>query len=234
MTWVHGIALFFVAWVGLVQATTTHEGKIFSIADGDTVTVSSAGKRLKIRMVGMDSPEAHLSVPGGVVSQGKFGSAGTKAITAMIPVGTSVRVEQVGVDKYKRILGRVFKDDKDINLAMIEVGWAIPYIICEGDTCDRDFFVREKVSDYINACRTARQKGLGIFDPKDPLTEMPFEFRIRMQRIGTQPRKPDKYVGDYESKVLYAPDDYKQIDVCQRIFFWKFEDAEKAGYALRP
>ena len=146
----------------------------------------------------------------------------------LAPVGTQVELQDYGLDKYGRTLGRIFQKEQDINLAMVESGWAIPYIICEGDSCTANFFTAQPVAQYLKSCKEAREKGLGVFNPKDPLKEMPFEFRLRMQH-----RKPDKFVGNFETKELYPPDQYRQVDVCQRIFFMKQSEAERVGYRIK-
>jgi hypothetical protein len=54
---------------------------------------------------------------------------------------------------------------------------------------------------------------------------MPFEFRLRMME-----RTPNKFVVDYDTHELFMPEDYKEVDVCRRIFFMKAEDALKMGF----
>lgn len=223
--------------------TTFAEGKnvvsgtIAKDVDGDTLWVQpSRGDNtfrdvLKVRMIAIDAPESHLPTTGGVVAQVPFGDIAAKELARIAPVGKAANLEDHGLDKYGRTLGRVFINGQDINLAMVEIGWAIPYIICEGPTCDKSFLESENVAGYAQACEDARSEELGIFDAKKPLKEMPFEFRLRMQG-----RKPDKYVGDFQTKELYRPADYDEVDVCQRIFFTRLMDAKKAGFkpTFRP
>jgi endonuclease YncB( thermonuclease family) len=201
--------------------------KVVRISDGDTIGLEkTAGeKALKIRMIGMDTPELHLPVNGKNYSQGHWAEEATRYLERLIPVGTRVQLKSYGVDNYGRTLGRILKDGRDINLEMVRAGFAIPYIICEGEDCNDTFMKRHAVEDYIEACRVAQSNGRGIFDPKDPLEEMPFEFRLRLQE-----RKPDKYVGDYDSGTLYEPARYARVELCQRIFFMRKKDAEYLGY----
>jgi endonuclease YncB( thermonuclease family) len=204
------------------------KGEVTKITDGDTIHVESNDETYKIRMIGMDAPEEHITAKGkGVLAQQPWGTQATKYLEKMIPVGTKVTVEDEGTDRYKRTLGRVYYKDKDINLAMVEAGWAITYIICNGKSCNPGFFKREHVAEYVKACEDARAKHKGIFSTKNPLKEMPFEFRMRVQN-----RNPEKYVGEYPSKVTYAPEDYEEVDVCHRIFFMTKKDIEHAGFEL--
>lgn len=210
--------------------TVLVEGTIEKTVDGDTVWVQpsrreGAETRMKIRMLGMDAPETHLPSPHGVVGQGRWGDAATEYMADLAPVDSDIELEDHGKDMYKRTLGRLFYDGDDVNLRMVKSGWAITYIICSGRECRPGFFEAENVADYVAACEYAKKKGLGVFNPADPLREMPFEFRLRMQN-----RKPDKYVGNFETKELFEPEDYKKVPLCKRIFFMKETEANRVGY----
>lgn len=219
------------------------KGVISKVVDGDTLWVTPRGdaettptqladeakppkpKTLKIRMISIDTPETHLVTPKGVMGQQPWGDSAAAELAELLPLGKSVTVNDYGTDKYGRTLGRVILGKEDINLAMVKSGWAAPYIICEGPNCSGDFLVELKTEEYLAACDYAKGKGLGIWSPKEKLTEMPFEFRLRAQN-----RKPDKFVGNYETKEYYAPADYRKVEDCQRVFFMKEADAKKAGF----
>ncbi len=207
-------------------------GMVTRGSDGDTVRVQpksskSKDKNIAIRMIGIDTPELHLPTPDkGVVGQGYWGEAAYKYLDDITSVGTSVVIESHGIDKYGRTLGRVYDGRKDVNLAMVKSGWAYPYIICSGAECNKGFFKSERVSAYLKACEDARAEGLGNFNPTNPLRELPFEFRLRMQN-----RTMEKYVGDFTTKKLYAPEKYKKVDVCKSIFFLTKTEARRAGYS---
>ena len=84
----------------------TYTARVVSIADGDTVTVLDAENRQhKIRLVGIDAPEKHQ--PYGNVSRMHLGK---------LVHQRTVTVETNKRDKYKRELGKVILDGKDINL----------------------------------------------------------------------------------------------------------------------
>ena len=225
-----------------------HQGYIEKISDGDTVWFQpgsrrlaevgeslfnsdlgwgGASTRLKIRMMGMDSPESQLPTKKyGVVGQGNWGKRATQYLNRLVHVNERVVLQDLGNDKYRRTLGYLFNKDKaDINLAMVLGGYAIPYIICSGRSCNPSFFKEQRVREYFMTCDEARRARRGIFNPSNPLREMPFEFRLRMME-----RTPEKFVVDYDSHELYMPEDYKEVDVCRRIFFMRSEDALKMGF----
>lgn len=209
-------------------------GEVISIADGDTVTLkkikgdASLPEKMKIRFLGIDTPESHLSVAGQSkpVSQGHWADDAADAMAKLIPVGTQVSVISYGTDNHGRVLGRIFVGSLDVNKHMVEKGFAAPYLICAaGDDCTSDYFKITGGLENLSLCERAREKGVGIFTPGDELPELPFMFRLRMQK-----RKADKFVGDAKSKKLYAPADYAKVDTCNRVFFWKEEEAKSAGF----
>jgi endonuclease YncB( thermonuclease family) len=222
----------------LVGSVIVH-GTVARDVDGDTLWVKRTSNIsanslikadkdnaiLKIRMLGIDAPESCFPTENGCVGQGEFGKTAKKILAGLAPVGIRVKVDDQGLDKFKRTLGRVFVGSEDIDIKMITLGWAIPYIICGGKSCDESYLEKEYTSQYLAACSEARNNGLGIWNPQNPLTEMPFEFRLRISG-----RKPNKIVGDYFTREIVNPEDYDEIDVCRRVFFLSKADAENAGF----
>ena len=104
-------------------ATSNYEARVLKIEDGDTVTVvSEAGRRLKVRLLGIDAPETGQP----------FGAASRRVLSERL-AGGRVRIEQSGVDAYGRVLGRVLVPPRDcqacaatvdVNLSQIESGMA--------------------------------------------------------------------------------------------------------------
>lgn len=224
------LALGLCSFAGASQAER-YLGTVAKNVDGDTINFQKEGsegasKPWKIRMLGIDAPELHLPVKDGPpVGQSPWGEKAAEYLQNRVPVGTRVTVASFGLDHYRRVLGDIELGGVDINLEMVKTGWAIPYVICDNGSCDEKFFETYRVREYLSACDEARENGRGIFNPKNPLTEMPFEFRLRMQE-----RAPDKYVGDFDTHKLYAPAQYKSVDVCRRIFFFSRESATRLGF----
>jgi len=230
--------MFSCALLGLVSIAkafaleSVHDGYISRIVDGDTVhfkndSDNEADEALKIRMIGIDAPELHFPDGSGKMrAQNPWGQDATDFLQSLIPPQSAVRLQDLGRDKYKRVLGRLFYKGKDVNLKMVREGMAFPYIICEGKNCDEKYFEKEHVSEYFEACKIARKEKKGIYDPNNPLAELPFEFRMRLSK-----QDPSKIIGDFETRKLYPPAAYKKVDLCQRVFFLKMEDAVRAGYS---
>lgn len=104
----------------IAHAATPQEivGTVVGVTDGDTLTVLDASKtQHKIRLNGIDAPE---------ISQA-FGRRGKEALSAKV-FQKPVRVHCHDKDKYGRTIGDVFVDDHDVNVEMVEEGWAWHYV----------------------------------------------------------------------------------------------------------
>jgi endonuclease YncB( thermonuclease family) len=209
-------------------AVQIHQVTVVRIVDGDTVHAKDKKNQIvKIRMQGIDSPESHLITDHGVVGQMPWGEEASLSLQKMLKKGDQVELEDFGKDKYGRTLGHVILNGKNTNIEQVRKGQAISYIICEVGGCTDEHLEELYAEEIMAACHAAQRAGLGVFNPANPLTEMPFEFRIRQQN-----RTADKFVGNYVTKEYVQPKDYKSIPVCDRIFFLSEKDAKKSGYTL--
>ena len=134
-------------------------GKVVGITDGDTITVLDASKtQHKIRLMGIDAPE----------KKQEFGNESKKALSNYI-YQNEVTVEYKKQDRYKRKVGKVIFEGKDICLAMIELGMAWHYKDYEKEQSktDRDL--------YSQAELKAREAKIGLWQASNPIA--PSEFR---------------------------------------------------------
>lgn len=91
--------------------------RVVAVHDGDTITVLTPEKRqIKIRFAEIDAPE--LSQP--------YGKKAKRLLSLMI-FGKEVSIVPMAPDKYRRIVARVYQDNSDINLAMVQTGAAWAY-----------------------------------------------------------------------------------------------------------
>ena len=92
-------------------------GKVVGVSDGDTITVLDVTKtEHKVRLLGIDAPEKSQA----------FGSASKQALSNYI-YQQEVTVEYKKLDKYKRKVGKIILEGKDICLLMIQNGFAWHY-----------------------------------------------------------------------------------------------------------
>ena len=130
-------------------------GKVVSVTDGDTIKVLTKNKTLyKIRLNGIDAPERSQA----------FGKKSKSNLSKLV-AGKIVDVHFKKTDRYGRILGTIFVDNRDINLEQIKDGYAWVY---------RRYCKR---SDYYNAEEYARKNKLGLWYDKYPIP--PWEYRRR-------------------------------------------------------
>ena len=100
-----------------VQSTEDIYGTVVSIADGDTVTLKADDTTHKIRLAEIDTPERDQP----------HGLAATSALTDLL-LGHQVRVKVIREsDRYGRVIGRIFIEQKDVSAHMVEQGHAMVY-----------------------------------------------------------------------------------------------------------
>lgn len=115
------VFLIVLAFFFILNSCSTHEanlqGKVIRVVDGDTIELLDQNKkRHKIRFFGIDAPESNQAY--GLKS---------KQFLASLVAGKEVKIHTKEKDKYGRILGIVYLDDKDINKIMVENGFAWAY-----------------------------------------------------------------------------------------------------------
>jgi len=151
----------------------TVEGIVIKVSDGDTLQVrTSEETKLKVRLYGIDAPETEKSNrrTGKVSKPGQpFGEEAYKALQSKV-VGKKVRVDIIAVDRYKREVGIVYLESRNINLQMVKEGWAWAYT---------QYLDRPYASEYLDTEKEARTKRLGLWQQRNP--QPPWEFRKLMR-----------------------------------------------------
>jgi endonuclease YncB( thermonuclease family)/methylphosphotriester-DNA--protein-cysteine methyltransferase len=227
-------ALFFVlmlacVWTGAAQQTSQAvapqtqannvqlviEGKVINVHDGDTVTVLDAnGKKFHIRLQGIDAPE--LKQASGAESQ--------KNLERMV-MGKQVTIVWTKVDKYRRTVGTIMLDGKDMNIEQVKAGlaWHFKKYADEQEPKDR--------VTYAQAETDARAARLGLW--QDPNPTPPGDYRVDVKTARWGPAPPEgTIIGNKSSKKYHRPDcpGYRDMAEKNRVFFKTVEEAEAAGY----
>ena len=143
------------------SASKIIQGKVVSVADGDTITVLDAEKtQHKIRLQGIDAPEKAQA----------FGAKSKQALYEMVH-GKTVQVSFEKSDKYGRILGKVLLDGQDICHQQIRAGLAWHYKKYQNQQplADRDAYSASETE--------ANNEKLGLWS--DPRPVAPWDFRKR-------------------------------------------------------
>jgi micrococcal nuclease len=105
----------------------TGAATIDRVVDGDTVIVRLSGRRERVRLIGIDTPE---SVKPNTPVQ-CYGPESSQRTHALLPPGTTVRLvgDVEARDQYKRLLAYVYRADDGlfVNLVLVREGYARPY-----------------------------------------------------------------------------------------------------------
>jgi endonuclease YncB( thermonuclease family) len=161
---IYRILLFLFLCLTSVYALADIIGMVQKVVDGDTIHLTDDnGKLYKIRLLGIDAPEMDQS----------FGIESRQMLVNLIE-GKRVIIDSRKKDKYKRILGKIFYDDMDINLTMISNGLAWHYKRYRKDQSKRD------VPIYSEAEQIAKENAIGLWS--DTAFIPPWEWRQNKRR----------------------------------------------------
>lgn len=94
-----------------------------AVIDGDTLEI--AGER--VRLEGIDAPEAGQTCGGGWLGTWDCGRAATDQLRWLVG-GRQVACERAGRDTYGRVLGWCSADGRDINAEMVRTGHAWAFV----------------------------------------------------------------------------------------------------------
>lgn len=132
------------------------QGKVVGVADGDTITVLSNGKQIRVRLQGIDSPES-----------GQAFGARAKEFTSSLAFGQTVILRDKGRDRNGRLLAEVMlPDGRSLNRELVRAGFA--------------WWFRKYSSDQELARleAEARAERRGLWADADPVP--PWEYRRLM------------------------------------------------------
>lgn len=130
--------------VGFLNAYTPLEN--IRVIDGDTVKGKVEGKQITIRLVEIDAPE--MDQPFGLAS---------KNFLMKLTSNEKITYTSEGEDRYGRTLGKLFKNEENLNALMVKSGFAWVY---ERYAKNHNLFVYQEV---------AKSKNLGLWQSKKPI-----------------------------------------------------------------
>jgi micrococcal nuclease len=139
------------------EAAVSRDGAnatVVRVVDGDTVQVDIDGRREKLRLIGIDTPET-VKPDTPVQCYGPEASAFTKQL---LPEGTAVRIERdvEARDDYGRLLGYVYRADDGmfVNLEIVAQGYAVLLTFPPNVA---------HVDEFVAAARAAERANLGLW-----------------------------------------------------------------------
>lgn len=153
------LALVLWSWSFPAVAQERFSGKVVGVADGDTVSVLRDGRAVRVRLEGIDCPE-----------KGQDFSQRAKQFTSDLTFGKEVTVDVRDLDRYGRLVARVFVGGEDVSVALVEAGLAWHFTKYSRDP------------ELARAELAGRMAKRGLWALADPVP--PWQFRRREKRIG--------------------------------------------------
>lgn len=212
------------------SAAGVYESTVDHVTDGDTIHIGSPVLGgTKVRFLNMDTPEtyiAHNDDPArDAINQNQkaLGEEAKAYMNELLQPGDKVLVKigEEPTDQYDRLLAGIIRkeDGLNINVEMVRKGYATTYFIAPFDEA--------VYPAYQNAVKEAKDAGLGIWDDKNPLLELPFVFRANDDQKGFS-----KYVGNSDTMKYVLPNNWADVPVENRVFFWGEQMAQDYGYTF--
>src|ERR1035437_2885019 len=154
----------------------TVTGTVTKVSDGDTIHLTTPEQtKLRVRLYGIDAPEtAKINNRTGRVNKPgqHYGEESWKALESKI-MGKQVELDIIDIDRYRRSVGIIWLENRNINLEMITEGFAEAY---------NEYLKAPYRSQFIEAENEARSAKIGIWSL--PEYERPRDFRKRLKVRG--------------------------------------------------
>lgn len=148
------LILFLIVFTSLNLLSAEIRGLVVGVSDGDTITVldDMDKGRFRIRLYGIDAPEKKQD----------FGQKAKQYLSSRL-FRKSVVIRYKEIDRYGRIVGKVYLGHIEINLEMLKNGYAWHY---------KNY---DNSKEYSLAELNAKRKGIGLWSMKNPIP--PWTFR---------------------------------------------------------
>jgi endonuclease YncB( thermonuclease family) len=180
------------------------------VIDGDTLDLGD----LRIRLFGIDAPEAAQSCGGNAWACGHWATQRLSALVA----GQKIRCEARGQDRYGRVVAICWAGSVDIGAAMVGQGAAEAY--------------RRYSSTYIKAEEAAKAKRFGIWSDRHTT---PAEFRAAKDLRAPNPCAVKGNISAKGEKIYHLPGqrDYSAVRISAakgEAYFCSEAEAKAAGF----
>tara|TARA_B100000614_G_C14556047_1_gene495563 strand:- start:2483 stop:3109 length:627 start_codon:yes stop_codon:yes gene_type:complete len=193
----------------LILTTAVHAGQypVIHVVDGDTIDILFQGKKERVRMLCVDTPESVHPDRSRNTPLGAEASTYTKSRLAGEFVDLEFESKRRG--KYGRLLAYVIVDGQNFNLELVREGWS-PYYTKYGES-------EKHHAEFVAAEDYARTSGIRVWVPKT-------------LNLGNEDLQCKMVMGNVKSMVFHQPScKYFNCKNCTRAFPGRHE-AIKAGY----
>lgn len=127
--------------------------QVLNVHDGDTMTVSCQGDKIKVRLYCIDAPE---------LGQEPWGKNAREHLKAATPQYVNLHV--VSTDRYGRLVSEVYVGDRNLNMLQVRAGRAVVY----GSYCTDP--------RYFDAEQDAKRDSIGVWNSQG-LHQAPWKYR---------------------------------------------------------
>ncbi len=135
--------------------TESFTARVYHIVDGDSLLVNVKGKKIAIRLWGIDTPEENQPF-----------SRDAERFTRRLLHNRTVQVHPVERDDYGRLVARVIVGRTDISQELVRSGWAWVHI----------YYCRKLICHSWKVLeRKARRDKKGLWEDKHPIA--PWEWK---------------------------------------------------------
>lgn len=135
------------------------QARVVGVTDGDTITVLDANNnQYKIRLVGIDAPE----------KKQPFGQVSKQSLSDLV-YNKTVLIDWSKLDRYDRILGKVWVNQTDANLEQIRRGLAWHFT-----KYAKEQLIEERTS-YSRTQENAKSARVGLWAEPNPIP--PWDWR---------------------------------------------------------
>lgn len=147
-------SFFLIVFTSLNLLSAEIRGLVVGVSDGDTITIldDMDKGRFRIRLYGIDAPEKKQD----------FGQKAKQYLSSRL-FRKSVVIRYKEIDRYGRIVGKVYLGHIEINLEILQNGYAWHY---------KNY---DNSEEYSQAEINARKKRIGLWSLKNPVP--PWNFR---------------------------------------------------------
>lgn len=146
----------------------TLHGMVVNVSDGDHLTVNNDGTEIFVRLYGIDAPEiskVRRNDPSQTRHGQPFAGRAFMALSNKV-LHRQVTLEIMRIDHHERAVAVVFLENRNINLELVESGWA---------WASRSGKKRPDGMEYQEAEEHARSAKTGLWAQDNPTP--PWEFR---------------------------------------------------------
>jgi endonuclease YncB( thermonuclease family) len=176
------LVLFIYGLVVFTTISTSHSqirtvtGSVTKVTDGDSLQITTPEQTiLKIRLYGIDAPETpkinhrtgQVNKPGQPYGEESWNALKSKTM------GKEVKLDILDIDKYRRMVGMIWVDNRNINLEMVKEGHAEAFV---------EYLNPPYRTQFLEAEREAQSEERGIWSLPD--YERPRNFRKRLKVRG--------------------------------------------------